>query len=411
MAHTLFIVIIALLLFNYFLDRLLDYLNDKNWSNQIPEEMQGYYDAEKYKKSRAYDKAKSKFGAISATFSLALMLAMLFFDGFAILDNYVRTITENPILLSLLFFGILYIASDLLSIPFSVYGTFVIEEKFGFNKTTPKTFILDKLKGYALAIIVGGLIIGAMVWFYQIAGAYFWLFAWGLMTFFMVFATMFYASLILPLFNKLTPLEDGELKQAITEYANKVGFKLDNIFVIDGSKRSNKANAFFSGLGAKKKIVLYDTLINNHTTEELVAVLAHEVGHYKKKHTLLSVVLGIIQAGIMLFVLGLALNMPVISEAVGVNKHSFHIGVLVFSLLYSPISMLLGVAMNGLSRKNEFEADEFAVKTYDGAALQTALKKLSVHSLSNLYPHWLDVFINYSHPPLLVRLKAMKAIK
>ena len=284
MSLIIFYTIIAILIFNYLLARFLNYLNQKSRSTELPKEAEGIYDAEKYKKSQEYHQASDRFSAVTSTFSLILILFMLFVDGFALVDDIARSITENPILVALLFFGILGFASDLLSTPFDLYDTFVIEERFGFNKTTPKTYILDKIKGYALSVVVGGLILGLIVWIYHSTGDLFWLYTWFAVSLFMVLATMFYASVILPLFNKLTPLPEGELRTSIENYCRKVGFKLDNLFVMDGSKRSAKANAFFSGLGAKKRIVLYDTLIEKHTTDELVAVLAHEIGHYKKKN-------------------------------------------------------------------------------------------------------------------------------
>ena len=406
--ESIFIIIVAIILFNYMLERVLEYLNDKNWSDELPEELEGIYDKEKYKKSQEYDRVKGRFGLITSTFSLLLMLAMLFFDGFAFLDQYCQSITSNTIWMAMLFFGILAIASDILGIPFSIYGTFVIEERFGFNRTTPKTFILDKLKGYVLGIIIGGGLLALFVWFYETAGELFWVYAWIAFSGFMLLMTSFYASVIVPLFNKLTPLEEGDLRSAIEEYCKKVSFKLDNLFVMDGSKRSSKANAFFSGLGAKKRIVLYDTLIEKQTTEELVAVLAHEAGHYKKKHTQSAVVLSVLQTGLMLFILSLIIDNPELSTALGAEQPGFHLGLLVFGLLYSPLSMVMGIGMNILSRKNEYEADNYARETYAGAPLQSALKKLSVDNLSNLQPHPAYVFFHYSHPTLLQRLSALE---
>ncbi|MBN4062508.1 M48 family metallopeptidase, partial [Bacteroidales bacterium AH-315-I05] len=277
-----------------------------------------------------------------------------------------------------------------------------------FNRTTVKTYIFDKIKSAILGAIIGGGLFSLFVWFYETAGEYFWLYAWALVTVFMLFMAMFYSSLIVPLFNKLTPLEEGGLRTEIEDYCKKVGFKLNNLFVIDGSKRSTKANAFFSGLGPKKKIVLYDTLIEKHTNDELLAVLAHEVGHYKKKHTRTSIFISVLQTGLTLYLLSLMINLPQFSIALGAEKQSFHIGIIVFGMLYSPLSMILGLGMNILSRKNEFEADAYAKETYKGEPLRTALKKLSVDNLSNLTPHAAYVFFHYSHPPLLKRLKALK---
>ena len=403
----MFYLIITIIVFNYLFDKWLDYLNNNNWNAELPKEAEGIYDAEKYKKAREYHLVSDKFANITSTFSLVLMLSMLLFKGFAAIDELAKSYSDNPILIAIIFFGIIGIASDLLDIPFDLYDTFVIEEQFGFNKTTPKTYILDKLKGYALSAIIGGGLLALVVWFYEFTGEYFWIYVWATMSLFMILATMFYASIILPMFNKLTPLADGDLRTAIQEYCKKVDFKLDNLFVMDGSKRSAKSNAFFSGLGSRKRIVLYDTLVANHTTEELVAVLAHEIGHYKKKHTRSAIILSVIQTGMMLFILSLFIKSPVLSGALGVSQPSFHIGILAFSMLYSPLSMVLGIGMNMLSRKNEFEADRFAKETYDTIPMMNALKKLSVDNLSNLTPHPTYVFFTYSHPPLLERLRAL----
>jgi STE24 endopeptidase len=405
--QTIFNIIIAIIIINFLLERWLDWLNDKNTSDTLPEELKGIYDEEKYTKQRAYDKVKGRFSMISSSFSFVLILVMLFFNGFAVVDDYAKTITDNPILLPMVFFAILMLASDILTTPFSLYITFVIEEKFGFNRTTIKTYILDKIKGALVGGVIGGGLLALFIWFYNSTGQLFWLWTWAAIAIFMVLATMFYASVIVPLFNKLTPLEDGDLKSEITAYCNKVGFNLDNLFVMDGSKRSSKANAFFSGLGSKKRIVLYDTLANEYSKEEITAVLAHEIGHYKKKHTLTSMVVGVLQMGVMLFILSLVINKPEFSIALGVQEKSFHIGLIVFSMLYSPLSMLIGVVMNIISRKNEYEADNYAKTTYKAEPLVSSLKKLSVDSLSNLTPHPYDVFMNYSHPTLLQRIKAL----
>jgi STE24 endopeptidase len=410
MAEVIFYIIVAILVFDYFLERFLDYLNSRLWSNKLPEELKGIYDADKYKQSQEYTRVNTRFSIYSDTLSFVAMMLMLFLGGFAFLDHEVWSVTEHPILMSLLFFGILALASEILSLPFSIYATFVIEEKFGFNKTTVKTYILDKLKGLLLGAIIGGGLLSLVVWIYMVSGAYFWLIAWGLISGFMIFMSMFYSNLIVPLFNKQKPLEEGELRDAIEAFAKKTRFKLNNIYVIDGSKRSSKANAYFTGLGAKKRIVLYDTLIEEHTIGELVSVLAHEIGHYKKKHTLSGMILSILQTGLMLFILSRFIGNPVLSEALGASQASFHMGLIAFGLLYSPLSLLLGLVMNTISRKNEFAADRFSGENYDSVALSDALKKLSVNNLSNLRPHPVYVFFYYSHPPLLKRLKALTGI-
>lgn len=408
---TIFWIIIAILIFDFILERVLDYLNTTRWSDQLPEEVKGIYDEEKYRKQQAYSKTNHRFGMLTSSFSFLLILGMLFFQGFAVVNDWALSVSTSPIWSALIFFGILMLASDVLTTPFDLYSTFVIEERFGFNKTTAKTYVLDKLKGWLLGAIIGGGLMALIIWIYTKTGQSFWLWVWLVVSGFSVFMAMFYSSLIVPLFNKQTPLEDGELKTAINEFATKVGFKLDNIFVIDGSKRSTKANAYFTGLGSKKRIVLYDTLIKDMEIPELVAVLAHEIGHYKKKHIIWSLILGILQTGLMLYIFSLVIDSPELSQALGVSKAYFHIGLITFGILYSPLSSIIGIGMNVFSRKNEYEADAFAAENYDDKPLATALKKLSVNNLSNLRPHPAYVFVHYSHPTLLQRLKAMRDLR
>ncbi len=405
--NILFAVIIAIILIDFIIEKILDYLNLKNISPEIPKEAEGIYDAEKYKRSQEYYRVNHNFSTLTGFISLAMILLMLFLNGFAFVDSAVRKYAENPILMALLFFGILGFASDIIRLPFSVYETFVIEEKFGFNKTTVKTFIIDKIKGYILAMVIGGGLLSVITWIYQSTGTYFWLLTWAVISLVTIFITMFYTTIFVPLFNKLTPLPDGDLRTAIENYCKKTGFKLKNLFVLDASKRSAKSNAYFSGLGAKKTIVLYDTLIEKHSTGELVAVLAHEIGHYKMKHTLTGTVQGILQTGLMLFIMSLLLGNPELSKALGAAQGSFHLDILAFGLLYSPLSMILGIITNIISRKHEFQADAFAKETYDATAMQTALKKLSSDNLSNLNPHPAYVFVHYSHPSVLERLKCL----
>lgn len=416
MAFTFFIIIITILILDYLFERYLDYLNGTYLSYELPDELSGIYDPDKYRKSQEYFRANKRFSMITSTVSIIVILLMLFFNGFAFVDNFVRHYTSNPILLALLFFGIIGLVADILFTPFSIYDTFVIEEKFGFNKTTVKTFILDKLKGWLLGAIIGGGLMSLIILIYESAGNMFWIYAWIAVSVFIIFFTMFYSTLIVPLFNKQTPLEAGELRTTIEQFALKTGFKLANIFVIDGSKRSAKSNAYFSGLGSKKRIVLYDTLIKQHTVDELVAVLAHEIGHYKKKHTLAGIILSIVQTGLMLFILSFFIRKDssmsaALCQALGAAKPSFHIGIVAFGILYSPLSFILGLGMNILSRKNEYAADRFAGEKYSSLPLQSALKKLSVDNLSNLRPHPLYVFFHYSHPTLLQRLNALDKIK
>lgn len=405
---TLFWIIIGILVFDFLLERFLDYLNTTRWSTQLPDEVKGIYDQEKYSKQQAYSKTNHRFGMLTSSFSFILILLMFFFQGFALVNEWATSLTGSPIWSALIFFGILMLGSDLLTTPFDLYSTFGIEERYGFNKTTAKTYILDKLKGWLIGAIIGGGLLALIIFIYLKTGDWFWLYVWIVISVFSIFMAMFYSSLIVPLFNKQTPLEDGELKQAIQNFAQKVGFKLDNIYVIDGSKRSTKANAYFTGLGSKKRIVLYDTLISDMEIPELVAVLAHEIGHYKKKHIIWSLIIGILQTGIMLFIFSLFIGSPALSAALGVAEPSFHIGLIAFGILYSPLSSIIGIGMNLFSRKNEYEADAFAAENYEATYLASSLKKLSVTNLSNLRPHPAYVFVHYSHPTLLQRLHALQ---
>jgi STE24 endopeptidase len=409
MYNTVFWFLIAILLFDYFLNRLLNYLNCQNRNQPLPVELEGIYDSEKLSKATAYDKANSSFENLTSTFSTVLVLLMFFLGGFALVDSWAGNFTSNIIFKGLIFFAILGFASDILQTPFSIYHTFVIEQKFGFNKTTPKTYILDKIKGWLLSLILGGVLLGLLLWFYYKTTEYFWVYAWLLISFFMVFMSMFYSNLIVPLFNKQTPLEDGELKDAINNLATKLNFNLTNIYKIDGSKRSSKANAYFTGLGSKKRIVLYDTLIKELSTPEIVAVLAHEIGHYKRKHTYKNIVISILQTGLTLYILSLFISNPALSKALGVNQPNFHIGAVAFGILYSPISTILGLLLNVLSRKYEYEADAYASEYAGAVYLIKALKSLSVNNLSNLNPHKWYVFFNYSHPTLLQRIRALNS--
>jgi STE24 endopeptidase len=404
-AQTIFYLIIGILVFDFILDKFLDSLNAKHYNDDLPTELQDVYDVEEYKKSQAYKLTNNKFGNISSLFSILLTLGFLFFDGFKIVDDYARTFTDNNILIALIFFGVIMIGSDIITTPFSYYHTFVIEEKFGFNKSTKKLFFIDKIKGWLMSMVLGGGILSLIIWFYEFAGSDFWIYAWALVAVFSLFMNMFYAKLIVPLFNKQTPLEEGSLRDKIAAYAEKAGFHLDNVFVIDGSKRSTKANAYFSGFGSQKRITLFDTLINDLEENEIVAVLAHEVGHYKRKHIIYNLFLSTALTGFTLWLLSLFIASPILSEALGVQIPSFHIGMIAFGLLYSPISQITGLFMNNLSRKFEYQADNYAKETHNSADLISSLKKLSKNSLSNLTPHSWYVWFHYSHPSLLQRIK------
>ena len=407
-ATTLFYIIIGMIILNFIIEKVLDALNAKHYNDPIPSELEDVYDAEAYKKSQDYKATNYKFGLLTSAFSLVLTLGFLLLDGFEYVDNIARSFSDNSIVIALMFFGIIMLASDIITTPFSYYKTFVIEERFGFNKTTKKTFVLDKLKSLLMMAILGGGILALVVWFYELTGNLFWLYTWGIITVFSLFMNMFYAKLIVPLFNKQTPLEEGDLRNKISDYAKTVGFNLDKIFVIDGSKRSTKANAYFSGFGSEKRVTLYDTLVNDLDDDEIVAVLAHEVGHYKKKHIIYNLIASIALTGIMLYILSIFISNPLLSNALGVDIQSFHVGLIVFGLLYTPISELTGLLMNYLSRQFEYQADDYAKNTYKAEPLITALKKLSKNSLSNLTPHPAYVFMHYSHPTLLERVKNLK---
>ena len=402
------IIILAITIISYVFDQILDYINLRSQKTDIPPEVESFYEREKYLKSLAYNRDRTKFSFITSAFGFVLSVAMLISGGFGWIDSILRPLIQNEILLALTFFGVLMLASDLLTLPFQLYSTFVIEERYGFNRTTIKTFITDKLKGYLLGALVGGSLLALLIYMIQAIGPTFWIWFSIIAAVFVLFINMFYTTVILPLFNKLTPLDNGELKTSIEAFSHKVSFPLDNIFIIDGSKRSKKANAFFSGIGKKKKIVLYDTLISNHTTDELVAVLAHEVGHFKKKHIIWGYVLSVVQIVFTLFILSLMVFNENLSLALGGTQLAIHLNLLAFGILFSPISGVTGLLMNIYSRNNEFEADAYARETFDADALTNSLKKLSVDNLSNLYPHPLYVFFHYSHPPLLKRLEALK---
>jgi STE24 endopeptidase len=407
MYNIVFFLIVLFIVADFFLERVLAWLNAKQIGIAIPPILEGIYDNEKYQKQQRYSFVNYKFGIFTSSFNVLILLIMFTFGLFGLLDGALRGCIENELLLTLVFFGVLFFANDILNTPFDYHQTFVIEEKFEFNKMTKSLFFIDKLKGIFLAVIIGGAILSVITLIYQWLPDYFWLLAWAVIAFFNVFLMMFYSEWIVPLFNKQTPLEEGELRTKIEAFSKQADFDLVNIFVIDGSKRSTKANAYFSGLGSKKRIVLYDTLINELTPDEIVAVLAHEIGHYKKKHTLVMLFLSLINMLVMFAVLGWFLGASVIAQALGSTVSSFHLGLLAFGILYSPVSTVLSLGVNMLSRKNEYEADAYAAQFGLSEYLISALKKLSAKSLSNLQPHPAYVFVHYSHPTLLQRITAL----
>ncbi|MFT4856524.1 MAG: STE24 endopeptidase [Algoriphagus sp.] len=401
-------LLIGVVAFGFLLRKTLSYLNYRQPVPKVPENLSDYLTDQKLQESKKYQNENYRFGLVSGVFSFILTIFLISQGWFGAIDSWLKTFEIAPLLESVVFFGLIFIGSDILSLPFDYYSTFVIEEKYGFNKSTVKTFFIDKLKGYLLSILIGGGLLLLFLWLIHQIGIDFWWIFWIVAAGFMVFVNLFYTALILPLFNKLTPLADGELKEEILRYAKSVNFPLDNIFIMDGSKRSSKANAFFSGFGKRKKVVLYDTLLEQHTPDELVAVLAHEVGHYKKKHIILSMVLSVLQIGLLLFLLAQFFFFEPMSMALGGKVWSVQLNLIGFTMLFSPISMILGIGMNWLSRKNEFEADHYAKITFAGKPLAEALKTLSVKTLSNINPHPWYVFVNYSHPPLLDRLSRLE---
>jgi len=403
------IIILAIIIVDYILDIVVDTLNVKHTKTDLPEEFEGHYDAEKYKKAQNYLKENTRFGIIVDSITTPIAVAFILIGGFNYVDQIVRSFHFNSILTGLVFAGILMFASQILSIPFSIYNTFVIEEKYGFNRTTAKTFMLDILKSWLLTAIIGGTIFAIILWFFDKAGNMAWVYCWIVVVIFQIVLTFFAPVVILPLFNKFFPLEDGDLKSTIENYARSQGFKLKGVFKMDASKRSTKSNAFFTGFGKYRRIVLFDTLIKKHTVDELVSILAHEMGHYKKKHILKSTIISIITTGLMFFILSLFINNEGLFQAFKMENTSIYASLFFFAFLYTPINMFISILGNILSRKHEYEADAYAATTYGKyESMISALKKLTVDNLSNLTPHPLKVFLSYSHPPVLERIQTIR---
>ncbi|MGD9138833.1 MAG: M48 family metallopeptidase [Desulfobacterales bacterium] len=407
--NTIAIIILAAILFDYTINILADYLNVSKIRNELPEAFEGIYDPDRYRKSQQYLKANTRFGWVAATLNIVVMLVFWFAKGFPLLDEWVRSLGYNPIMTGLVYMAVLILLKGLLSVPFSVYATFVIEARFGFNQTTWTTFIADLAKGVLLAVLLGAPLLAGILAFFEHTGNNAWWYCWIAVTLYMLGVQFIAPTWIMPLFNKFTPLEDGELRSAILSYAGSIKFPIENVFVMDGSRRSSKSNAFFTGFGKHRRIVLFDTLIKRHTTAELLAVLAHEMGHYKKKHILLTMILGILQMGIMLYLLSIFISYQGLFDAFFMPQKSVYGGLIFFAMLYSPIDFLTGIFMQMLSRKNETAADRFSAETtQDPQSMEAALKKLSVHNLTNLMPHPLYVFLNYSHPPVLQRISDLR---
>lgn len=409
-SEIIFFIIVVFLCLDFVLERVLESLNSKHMSPVLPDSLKGIYEEKEYSRFQSYKRENGRLDSWSSGVGFVVMIVFLVAGGFGWYNSWVVSLTDSVVWQTILFVVGLSVVSSVLDIPFDYYATFRIEEKYGFNKTTRRVYWLDTVKELFLSLVLGGVLLALVVWFYTWAGTYFWLYAWGAVTLFSVFMAMFYSQLIVPLFNKQTPLQEGSLRDKIQAFAGKVGFKLDNIYVIDGSKRSTKANAYFTGLGPKKRVVLYDTLIDELTEEEIVAVLAHEVGHYKKRHTLRSMVVSVIQMGVLFWLFSLCVNNVALSEALGGDRVYFQLGLIAFAILYSPVNLILGIGMNVWSRSDEYEADAFAARYYEGDYLVSGLKKISVKSLSNLTPHPLYEYIYYSHPSLLKRIDAIKRI-
>lgn len=409
-SEIIFFIIVVFLCLDFVLERVLESLNSKHMSPVLPDSLKGIYEEKEYSRFQSYKRENGRLDSWSSGVGFVVMIVFLVAGGFGWYNSWVVSLTDSVVWQTILFVVGLSVVSSVLDIPFDYYATFRIEEKYGFNKTTRRVYWLDTVKELFLSLVLGGVLLALVVWFYTWAGTYFWLYAWGAVTLFSVFMAMFYSQLIVPLFNKQTPLQEGSLRNKIQAFAGKVGFKLDNIYVIDGSKRSTKANAYFTGLGPKKRVVLYDTLIDELTEEEIVAVLAHEVGHYKKRHTLRSMVVSVIQMGVLFWLFSLCVNNVALSEALGGDRVYFQLGLIAFAILYSPVNLILGIGMNVWSRSNEYEADAFAARYYEGDYLVSGLKKISVKSLSNLTPHPLYEYVYYSHPSLLKRIDAIKRI-
>ncbi len=403
------LIILVTLIGSYLLDKVADFLNLGSLNQPLPEEFNDHFDQQKYSDSQDYLKTNTKFGFITSSFDLVIILSFWFSGGFQFIDSVVRSFHFGSITSGLIFTGILLFLRLLISLPFSIYSTFVIEEKFGFNKTTPRLFIMDLVKSVFLSAVLGGILLSLILGLFEFGGHFAWIMCWGASAIFLLCVQYIVPTWIMPLFNKFEPLEDGPLKEAIVGYATSIDFKLANIFVMDGSKRSSKSNAFFTGFGKNKRIVLFDTLIKEQTIEELVSILAHEMGHYKKKHILKHMGLGVLQMGIIFYLISIFISHESLFQAFFMKEVSIYAGLIFFGMLYSPIDFFLSIILQIFSRRDEYEADCFAAETTGNSLpLITALKKLSAHNLSNLTPHPFYVFLNYSHPPVLERINTLK---
>lgn len=406
------IFILIFLIMKFFIELMADLLNITALQFELPKELHDLYDPNEYRKSQEYLRVSTQFGLIESAFSLLVIFTLWFSGGFNILDHIIRSWSLSPIINGLLYLGLLFLAYSLVMLPFSVYDTFVIEERFGFNRTKPKTFVLDRVKALILSIFLGGTLFTCVLALFQYTGGFAWIYCWIVVIIFLIAIQFISPNLILPIFNKFTPMETGELREAILAYAKSVNFPIKNIYIMDGSKRSAKSNAFFTGFGSNKRIALFDTLIEKHSNKEIVAILAHEVGHYKKKHAIEGMAISIIYSGLTLFLFSVFLNQTGLYQAFYMDQQSIYTGIIFFSLLFTPLAMAISIVMNMISRSNEATADNFAAETVDETnSMMEALKKLSITNLANLTPHPLYVFLNYSHPPLLQRIKTIERQK
>jgi len=407
--NVLFWIIIAIVIVSFAWDQILTALNRSRMSDTLPPELAGIYEPQEYARQQQYQRANSRFATLSSTFTTVLMLVVLMIGAAGWLYGRLQHLTTHYLLLPLLFFGIIFLVITLLDMPFDYYDTFTIEERFGFNKSSRGLFFADALKGLLLTALLGGVVVAAVAFFYHLTTTWFWLIAWGVLTLFSVGVNYFYSQLIVPLFNKQTPLEEGELRDALMALGERAGFTISNIYVLDSSKRSTKSNAYFTGFGKRKRIVLYDTLLDDLEIAEIVAVLAHEIGHYRKHHTLIGLVLGVVMTGIQLWLMSFFLGSPAAALAMGspAAAPSFALGLIAFSLVFTPVSELLSVGQSVLSRRHEYQADAFAAQMGLADPLISGLKKISAKALSNLTPHPLVVFWEYSHPTLLQRMEQL----
>jgi STE24 endopeptidase len=407
MEQILLYVMAGIIAAQFLLETVLDRLNERAWPEEPPAELADSMDREVFRRSREYNRDRDRLSLVSSTLSTVILLAFLLAGGFGWIDRIISGWIEHPVITPILFFLLLGLLSMLLSLPFSIWSTFVIEERYGFNRTTPVTFVLDRIKSLVLSGIIASLLLAGFILFYRAFPELYWVYAWIMITAVTLFFTTFYTSVIVPLFNKLTPLPEGELRSAIEEYSKRIGFPLKGLSVMDGSKRSSKGNAYFSGIGPRKRIVLFDTLIEKHDTGEILSILAHEVGHYRKRHVTTGFILSSVTMLFTLWVLSLVIESPELSRALGADSWRLHLGMLSFALLYQPLSLVLGVATGALSRRNEYQADAFAAETSSAGDLARALRKLSTDHLSHPAPHPAYVFFHYSHPPVVKRIRRL----